>query len=992
MPKRKTEKVPVKEIASRFPIVGIGASAGGLAAFEAFFSGIPSGSEPGMAFILVQHLSRDHSSMLAELLQHYTHLSVVEVEDGMKVEPNCVYTIPPGHDMAFLNGHLQLLDLITSNGLHLPIDYFFRTLAQDLHERSIGIILSGTGSDGTQGINAIKDQGGMVIVQTPETTEYDGMPRSAIATGLVDYILPPSEMAKQLIVYTAYAFGNLASHEFGSNPKFHNMMDKIFILLRSHTGHDFSQYKPSTIQRRIERRLGIHQIESIGEYIKYLQQTPLEVEALFHDLLIGVTNFFRDPDAFGVVQEVIIPKLFALRSEKETLRIWCVGCSTGEEAYSIAILLKEHMETLQLNIPVQVFATDIDPHAIATARSGIYPATIASDVSPQRLERFFISEPNGSYRIHKNIRDMLIFSEQNIIKDPPFSKLNLISCRNLLIYMNADLQKKVIPLFHYALNPEGILFLGSSESIGDFANLFAPLDQKSKIFQRKENMSSTSSTILDRTFPNAGVTHTLGQRAVDKIAIAEKPPLRELMEQTLLRQMPLSGAIVNEQGDILYLHGRTGMYLELPTGEMGVYNILKTAREGLRRDLIMALHKVVSTHEGIRCNLLQVQNIGITLNLNLIVKPVSKTPLSESPLYIIIFEEVPAEHSSTEEAIEHPALGKNPKSENKRITMLQQELYEQEAFLQIANRKLETSNEELKSYNEEMQSLNEEMQSSNEELETSKEELQSLNEELSTVNAELQTKVTDLSHANNDMNNLLAGTNIGTLFVDHKLCILRFTPAVTKIINLILTDLGRPVGHIVSNIRGYDTFVDDIRSVLDTLIPKEVEVHTREGKWYSMRIQPYRTIENVIEGAVVSFIDISEIVQMREELQKANELSRLAIVVHDAIDAITVQDLDGHILAWNPGAVRMYGWSEEEALRMNVRDRITGTDREEEILKIKQLSRSEILEPYSSQRICKNGSIADVRITATALVNSAEEMYAIATTERLFPSKDKKVK
>ncbi|MCK9372971.1 MAG: PAS domain-containing protein [Sulfuricurvum sp.] len=988
MPKRnraKTTRV-TPAVVSNFPIVGIGASAGGLAAFEAFFSGIPLNIDPGMAFVLVQHLSPDHTSMLAELVQRYTRMVVVEVEDGMKVEPNCVYIIPPGRNMAFLNGSLQLLEPTAGHGHRLPIDFFFHSLAQDLHERSIGIILSGTGSDGTQGISAIKEEGGMVMAQTPETTEYDGMPLSAIATGLVDSILSPSEMANQLIVYTVNTFGNHEGYQTGSQPKFHNMMDKIFILLRSQTGHDFSQYKPSTIGRRIERRLAIHQIESIDEYVKYLQQTPLEVEALFHDLLIGVTNFFRDPEAFVVLQEVILPKLFALKAEREVLRIWCVGCSTGEEAYSIAILLKEHMETQQLNVLVQLFATDIDAHAIAIARSGIYPAAIAADISPERLKRFFIAEPDGSYRIHKSIRDMLIFSEQNISKDPPFSKLDLISCRNLLIYMNSDLQKKIIPLFHYALNPEGILFLGSSESIGEFSNLFTILDQKSKFFQCKEEMNTSQRTLLDRTLLNAGITRTFAMRTVEKNNVAEKLPLRELMEQTLLRRIPLSGAIVNEQGDIVYLHGRTGMYLELPTGEMGVYNILKTAREGLRRDLTMALHAAISSHESVSSNFLHVQNLGMTLTLHLS----SKTALRESPLYIVIFEEVIPEHSITEGAIEYPALGTKPTDEGKRIAMLQQELYEQEAFLQIANRKLETSNEELKSYNEEMQSLNEELQSTNEELETSKEELQSLNEELSTVNTELQTKVADLSHANNDMNNLLAGTNIGTVFVDHKLCILRFTPAVTNIIHLILTDLGRPVGHIASNMMGYDTFVSDIQSVLNTLIPKEAEVQTREGKWYSMRIQPYRTIENVIEGAVISFIDISEIVQMREELQKANRLSRLAIVVHDAIDAITVQDLDGHMLAWNPGAVRMYGWSEEEALRMNVRDRIAGADREEEIFKIKQLSRSEILEPYSSQRICKDRSVSDVRITSTALVNSAGEMYAIATTERLIPKKNTK--
>ncbi|MDD5716844.1 MAG: chemotaxis protein CheB [Sulfuricurvum sp.] len=991
MPKRKiakTEHNPPNK-SPDFPIVGIGASAGGLAAFEAFFSGIPSESEPGMAFVLVQHLSPDYTSMLVELVQRYTRMKVAQVEDGMKVESNCVYIIPPGRDMAFLNGSLQLLEPTAAHGRRLPIDFFFHTLAQDLHERSIGIILSGTGSDGTQGIRSIKEEGGLVIVQSPETTEFDGMPRSAIATGLADYILPPSEMANQLIVYTAYVFGHLCSHEFGPGPKLQNMMDKIFILLRARTGHDFSQYKPSTIQRRIERRLAIHQIEWIGEYVKYLQQTPAEVEALFHDLLIGVTSFFRDSEAFSTLEKEIIPKLFSLKSEDEAIRIWCVGCSTGEEAYSIAILFREYMETIQQNMTVQIFATDIDAGAIATARSGLYPATIAADISPQRLGRFFISEPNGSYRIHKTIRDMLIFSEQNVIKDPPFSKLDLISCRNLLIYMNADLQKKVIPLFHYALNPKGILFLGSSESIGDFGDLFSIVDQKSKLFSRKEETSGMKRTVLDRTIPIAGTTRTIAVRTVEKSSVTEKLPLRELMEQSLLRHIPLSAALVNEQGDILYLHGRTGVYLELPSGEVGVNNILKMAREGLRHDLSKALHKSVSAKERVRIPLLRVQHNDTFTTFNLTLQPVAMEALSESSLFLVIFEEVSADSLHAENAMVPAAFGTDFVDQSKRIAALQQELYDQETFLQIANKKLETSNEELKSYNEEMQSLNEELQSTNEELETSKEELQSLNEELSTVNAELQTKVTDLSRINNDMNNLLAGTNIGTVFVDHKLCILRFTPAVTKIINLILTDLGRPVGHIVSNLIGYESFVDDIQSVLDTLIPKETEVQTREGKWYSMRIQPYRTIENVIEGAVISFIDISEIVQMREALQKANEMSRLAVVIRDAVDAITMQDVEGRILAWNPGAVRMYGWSEAEALQMNAHDRMVRSENKEELFKITELGNVKNVEPYKARRLTKEGSVVEVWITATPLLNEAGTIYAIATTEHLVPKKEK---
>ena len=476
-----------------FPIVGIGASAGGLAAFEAFFSGMPADTDPGMAFVLVQHLAPDHKSILTDLIRRYTRMQVFEVEDGMAVRPNCAYIIPPNRDMAFLDGTLQLLEPAAPRGHRLPIDFFFRSLAQDQHERAICIVLSGTGSDGTQGVRAVKGEGGMVMAQNPESTEYDGMPRSAIATGLVDYVLPPAEMPPQLIAYVAHAFGRTPRPVSLPAPKAGDAMKKVFILLRAQTGHDFSQYKQSTINRRVERRMAVHQIERLNEYVRHLQQTPAEVEALFRDLLIGVTNFFRDPEAFAALKEQVIPRLFADKDAGAAIRVWVPGCSTGEEAYSIAILLQEQVELLKQSFKVQVFATDIDRQAIEQARTGVYPASIAADISPERLSRFFAQEPDGTaYRVHKSLRDLLVFSEQDVIKDPPFSKLDLISCRNLLIYMGGDLQKKLMPLFHYALNPGGAFFLGTSETVGEFADLFATLDRKSKLYQRKENGSGAT--------------------------------------------------------------------------------------------------------------------------------------------------------------------------------------------------------------------------------------------------------------------------------------------------------------------------------------------------------------------------------------------------------------------------------------------------------------------------------------------------------------------
>jgi two-component system CheB/CheR fusion protein len=817
----------------------------------------------------------------------------------------------------------------------------------------------------------------MAMAQNPVSTEYDGMPSSAIATGLVDYELPPAEMPVQLMAYVAHAFGKLSGLATALVPKAENALKKIFILLRAQTGHDFSQYKPTTVNRRIQRRMAVHQIETLDGYVKYVQQTPGEAEALLRGLLIGVTNFFRDPEAFKALEEKVIPKLFAGKPVGTVIRVWVAGCSTGEEAYSIAILLQESMEALKQNYKVQVFATDIDSQAIATARAGLYPTSIAADLSPERLARFFSAEPDGSaYRIHKGIRDLVLFSTQDVIKDPPFSKLDLISCRNLLIYMDGDLQKKLIPLFHYVLKPDGMLFLGTSETVGEFDNLFSALNHKSKLYQRKEDFQSAQRAVMGRFYQSLTALDAALLRTAGKTASPVKLPLRELTEQALLQQIAPAGALVNGHGNILYLHGRTGMYLEPAQGEAGINNILKMAREGLQRELATALHQAAGANEIVRCSGLRVKTNGDFTTTNLTIRPVAADPAAalEAPLFLVILEEAPP---SVPVSSDRPSVSSDqPSDADARIAAHKQELRAKEEYLQTANEELETSNEE-------MQSVNEELQSTSEELETSKEELQSLNEELTTVNTELQTKVADLSRVNNDMNNLLAGTGIGTVFVDHHLRILRFSPPTTQIINLILSDVGRPVNHIVSNLVGYDRLVADVQAVLDTLVPKEVEVQTAEGKWYKMHILPYRTLDNVIEGAVITFVDITEIVGTRVALRKANELLRLAVVVRDSHDAITMQDLEGRILAWNPGAERMYGWNEAEALAMNSRDLIPEGLREEAWAKIHQLSLAEILEPYRTQRIAKDGRIVEVWLTATALMNEAGQMYAIATTERV---------
>ncbi len=971
-----------------FPVVGIGASAGGLAAFEAFFSGMPEGDLPDMAFVLVQHLAPDHKSMLSELIRRCTNMPVFDVDDGVVVQPNCVYIIPPNHDMAFLNGTLQLFEPSAPRGQRLPIDFFFRSLAQDQGQRAIGVVLSGTGSDGTQGVRAIKGSGGMVMAQSPASTEFDGMPLSAIATDLVDYQLPPAEMPARLIAFARHAFGHARVPAATETPHAESALKKVFVLLRAQTGHDFSQYKPSTINRRVERRMAVHQIDVLDAYVRFLQQTPAEVEALFRDLLIGVTNFFRDPEAFKVLEEQVLPRLFADKPVGSPIRVWCAGCSTGEEAYSIAILLQECMEKLKQHYAVQIFATDIDSRAIATARAGIYPANIAADITPQRLARYFSADADGgAFRVHKSLRDMLVFSEHDIIKDPPFSRLDLLTCRNVLIYLNVSLQKKVIPLFHYALRPGGVLFLGTSEGVGEFSESFAVLDRKAKLYQRNEEARARGRGALTHRLPPLpmvdleSASRTPGQRA----ASPAKLPMRELTEQALLRQLAPTSALVNERGDIFYLYGRTGMYLEPAPGEPGVSNILKMAREGLRRELAKALKKSAAARENVHCPGLRVKTNGHFSFVNLTVCPVP-TPTG-SCLYLAILEDVAEPETQPQAAVPAggEALAGTPDSETdaeQRISELLNELRTKDEFLSSAQEELDISTQELKSSIEEMQSVNEELQSTNEEMETSKEELQSVNEELNTVNIELQTKVADLSRANNDMNNLLAGTGIGTVFVDHELRILRFTPAASAIINLIQGDVGRPVSHIVSNMVGYDSLSEDVREVLNSLAPKTVEVRTTNGKWHTMRILPYRTLDNVIEGAVISFIDITEAVRTREQLHKANEQLRLAVVVRDAHDAITVQDLAGRILAWNPGAERMYGWTEAEALQMNVRQRIPEPLREEALATLRQLSQAEVLEPYRTQRITKKGAVIKVSIISTALVDQAGEIYAIATTER----------
>ena len=844
-----------------FPIVGIGASAGGLEAFEQFFTNIPDDkvAETGMAFVLVQHLDPDHKSILVDLVKRYTKMKVFEVKDGMAVQPNCTYIIPPNRDMAILHGKLHLMEPVIHRSLKLPIDSFFRSMAQDMGHHAICIILSGTGTDGTLGLRAIKGAGGMAMAQSPESAGYDGMPRSAITTGMVDYILPPHEMPRQLISYAKHAFNRVAKIGITAIPEATNWLQKVFILLRDHTGHDFAYYKHNTIIRRVERRMMVHQISALKDYVRYLQENPIEIEVLFRELLIGVTNFFRDPEAFDALKEKVIPKLFENRTKADPLRIWVPGCSTGEEAYSIAMLVQERIEELKREFEVQIFATDIDAEAIETARIGSYLASIAVDITPERLERFFIKE-DDTYRINQTIRDMLIFSTQSLIKDPPFSRMDLVSCRNLLIYMGLDLQKKLFPLFHYSLNQDGYLFLGNSESISGFEDLFAPVDRKWKLFQRKGEVTNQR-PIMD--FPSPTISLDANARQMSIAAREDtKDNARQLVERMLLEYYSPTCVLINEKCEMLYVHGRTGKYLEQVTGKVST-NILDVAREELKLELTTAIRRAMTRKEDVRYEDLHVKTNGGFQNLNLTVKRVTE-PFQQQRTMIVVFEDIAPPKEATEGASE-PA-----KLKSERVLALERELRNTKQYLQTTVEEQDASNEELKSTNEELQSSNEELQSTNEELETSKEELQSVNEELATVNSELENKVDLLSKANNDMNNLLASTQIATIFLDSDLSIQRYTPAATRVINLIQSDVGRPLAHIVPNL-AYEHLVEDAKKVLDTLVSRDMEVRSNDGLWYSIRINPYRTTENVIEGAVLTFVDITEQKQTQVKLQEQQE-------------------------------------------------------------------------------------------------------------------------
>jgi two-component system CheB/CheR fusion protein len=822
-----------------FPIVGIGASAGGLEAIESFLRHLPE--KTGLCFVVVQHLDPTHKGMLVELLSRATPMKVVQIRDRLKVAPDRVYVIPPNKDLSILHGVLHLLAPAAPRGLRLPIDFFLRSLAADQGPQGIGVILSGMGSDGTLGLSAIKEKGGAVFVQTPASAKFDSMPKSAIDAGLADVVAPVEELASKITAYLAHA-PQMASPDLVLAAKTESAIEKICLLLRSQTGHDFSQYKRSTVYRRIERRMGLHQIDAIANYLRYMQENPQETTLLFKELLIGVTNFFRDPEAWDYLQKKAIPALLAERPAGGVLRAWVPGCSTGEEAYSLAIVFKEALAELRLahNYSLQVFATDLDKDSIDRARQGNYPTNIVSDVSPERLSRFFVKEEHG-YRVCQEIRESVAFATQNVIMDPPFTKLDILSCRNLLIYLTPELQVKLLPLFHYSLNPGGILFLGSAETLGPVADCFAPKGGKTRIYCRL----AAASKSLPIEFP---ASFHIRPRTADAPAStsASSPNLQTLAAQLLLDRYSPAAVLTNEQGDILYISGRTGKYLEPAAGKAN-WNIHAMAREGLRHELGSAFQKALRNRRSASQIRVRLKDGGVLQIVDVSIEPLHE-PQAMRGMVMIVFTDVAV------------APADKPSGKRNRIpsavARLEQELRHGREQIQSTREEMQTSQEELKSANEELQSTNEELQSTNEELTTSKEEMQSMNEELQTLNRELQIKVDDESRANNDMRNLLDSTDIATLFLDEELKVRRFTPRMTKIIKLIPGDINRPITDLASDLI-YPELASDAQEVLRTLVFKETPIKTADERWFSVRIMPYRTLDNRIDGVVITFADIT---------------------------------------------------------------------------------------------------------------------------------------
>ena len=882
-------------VATPGQVVALGASAGGLEAFEQFLRAMPPDS--GMGFVLVQHLDPTHPSILAEILRRSTPMTVVEATDGMPVQANRVHVIPPNRDMVISHGVLGLSMPTEPRGRHLPIDSFFRALAADQAEAAVGIILSGTGTDGTLGIRAIHGAGGLGLVQEPATARFDGMPASALKSGFATQALAVEAMPALLLAH-ARRLGSRAVAADGDGAS--ARLAGVLMQLRLGTGHDFSQYKKSTLGRRIERRMTQQGIDDIATYERFLKEHPPEVQTLFREMLINVTSFFRDTAVFDTLKRDVLPALLAQRPENEALRVWVAGCATGEEAYSVAMLLRELADEHKRDWQVQIYGTDIDADAVAVARAGLYPPNIAQDVTPERLRRFFVKE-EGGYRVRKEIREMVVFAVQSVIKDPPFTRLDLLTCRNLLIYLEPELQERLVPIFHYALRPGGVLCLSPSESIGSHGELFETLDRRLNIYRARPTVASRRAVISSRL---SWTTDRAGAALPVVVSKPRETAAADLARRTLLQAFAPASVLTDLQGDILYVHGETGRFLRLAPGQP-THNVVDMATEGLQLDVREALQKAASGDLSLTSRevLHKIDNDMQTVTLS--VRAIAGPEPSRS-LLLFSFQEL--DPSPARSPARRRKAGAS--TEAQRVQALEHELMLSKQTLGAMVEEQQISNEELQSTNEELQSTNEELQSTNEELETSKEELQSVNEELVTVNSELQIKVEQLTGMQDDMKNLLDNISVGSIFLDRRLLIRRFTRDATAVYRLVPSDVGRPLSDIRCELQDVDLLAD-AQSVLDTLAPVEREVRTAGNTWYLARIKPYRTMDNVIDGVVLTFNDVTERV-LALAMRQARDLAEA--VVDTVYEPLVVLDSSLLVLTANRAFLSLFGGQAADTL------------------------------------------------------------------------------
>jgi len=956
-----------------FPIVGVGASAGGLEAFTQLISRLPA--KPDMTLALIQHLAPQHESALTEILSRATRIPVAEVKDGMVVERGRIYVIPPNTNMAIRQGRLCLVPR-SPDHKHLPIDYFLRSMAEELGNRAIGVILSGTASDGTLGLEAIKAEGGITFAQEPNSAKYGDMPRNAMASGCVDFVLPPARIARELLRIAHHPYlleaGNLdddAELAEGAEQRLH----EIFGLLRAVTGVDFTHYKHTTIKRRIKRRMVLHKLQDLDDYLTYLEGNRQEISALYRDILIHVTGFFRDPQAFEALKIKVFPALMKDRRPAAPIRIWVPGCATGEEAYSVAICLLEFLGHAASATEIQIFATDISEAALEKARAAVYPENIAAEVSSDRLRRFFV-KTSGGYQIVRAIRDILVFARQDLTRDPPFSRLDLISCRNLLIYMGAVLQKRIIPIFHYALRPKGFLLLGGSETIGASADQFEIVDKKNKIYSKKL-------TAIQPPASFARSDHGVGWSLPRKESrdTGDGFDIQREAERVLLDRFSPAGVIVNSDLQILHFRGRTGSYLEPAAGQASL-NLSRMAREGLLVDLRDSLQKATRSGLPVRKEKVPLRSDGGLREVNIEVIPIRGASQAEQ-YFLVLFEDVaPPLKPGAEgaESGETKSRGGAKSSAGREIGHLKHELAQAKSTLESIIGQHDTTTEELKSANEEILSSNEELQSANEELETAKEELQSSNEELTTVNEELQNRNLELSTANDDLVNLLASMNIPIVILGSDLRIRRFTSEAEPLLNLIPTDVGRPFSDIKPkfNLPGME---DLIAEAMGSVAAKEAEVQDTQGRWYSMRIRPYRTSKNKLDGAVITWVDIS---RLKSALDQTEERFRLLLdTVQDY--AILTLDPEGRVTHWNKGAQRLTGYAASEIIGQNFSRFFTEEDvRAREPQQELEVAGREGRVEREGWRLRKDGSRFWANAIVTALQDSAGKLLGFTKIVR----------